>query len=116
LLELDPQMEEAAATLGAGRGKTFTRVLLPALLPALITGFALSFARGLGEYGSVVFISGNMPFSTEIAPLLIVTKLEQFDYPGAAAIAAVMLVASFLLLLTVNLLQWWSGRHLAELK
>jgi sulfate transport system permease protein len=116
LLELDPQMEEAAATLGAGRGKTFTRVLLPALLPALITGFALSFARGLGEYGSVVFISGNMPLSTEIAPLLIVTKLEQFDYPGAAAIAAVMLVASFLLLLTVNLLQWWSGRHLAELK
>lgn len=116
LLELDPQMEEAAATLGADRGKTFTRVLLPALLPALITGFALSFARGLGEYGSVVFISGNMPLSTEIAPLLIVTKLEQFDYPGAAAIAAVMLVASFLLLLTVNLLQWWSGRHLAELK
>jgi sulfate transport system permease protein len=116
LLELDPQMEEAAATLGAGRGKTFTRVLLPALLPALITGFTLSFARGLGEYGSVVFISGNMPFSTEIAPLLIVTKLEQFDYAGAAAIATVMLVASFLLLLAVNLLQWWSTRHLAELK
>lgn len=111
LMDLDPQMEEAAATLGADRWKTFTRVVLPALLPALITGFALAFARGLGEYGSVVFISGNMPLRTEIAPLLIVTKLEQYDYAGAAAIAAVMLVASFLLLLIINALQWWSARH-----
>jgi sulfate/thiosulfate transport system permease protein len=110
LLDLDAEMEEAAATLGAGRWKTFSRVLLPAFLPAIITGFALSFARGLGEYGSVVFISGNMPYRTEIAPLLIVTKLEQFDYAGAAAIAAVMLAASFLLLLFINLLQWWSAR------
>lgn len=111
LMDLDPQMEEAAATLGARRWKTFTRVILPALLPALITGFALAFARGLGEYGSVVFISGNMPLRTEIAPLLIVTKLEQYDYAGAAAIAAIMLVASFLLLLIINALQWWSARH-----
>jgi sulfate transport system permease protein len=111
LLDLDKGMEEAAATLGADRWKTFTRVLLPELLPALITGFTLSFARGLGEYGSVVFISGNMPFKTEIAPLLIITKLEQFDYAGAAAIAAVMLVASFLLLLVINVLQCRSAKH-----
>ncbi len=111
LMDLDPQMEEAAATLGARGWQTFTRVVLPALLPALITGFALAFARGLGEYGSVVFISGNMPLRTEIAPLLIVTKLEQYDYAGAAAIAAIMLVASFLLLLIINVLQWWSARH-----
>ncbi|MGE5892444.1 MAG: sulfate ABC transporter permease subunit CysT [bacterium] len=111
---LEPEMEEAAAILGASRWKTFTRVLLPGLLPAVITGFALAFARGIGEYGSVVFISGNMPMRTEIAPLLMVTKLEQFDVPGATAIAAVMLSASFVFLLIINLLQWWStGRHSA---
>ncbi len=111
LMDLDPQMEEAAATLGADRWKTFTRIIVPAVLPALLTGFALAFARGLGEYGSVVFISGNMPMKTEIAPLLIVTKLEQYDYAGASAIAAIMLVASFLLLLVINALQWWSARY-----
>lgn len=111
LTDLDPEMEEAAATLGADRWKTFVRVVLPALMPSLITGFALAFARGLGEYGSVVFISGNMPLRSEIAPLLIITKLEQYDYAGAAAIAAVMLIASFLLLLVINGLQWWSARR-----
>ena len=109
--DLDPELEEAAASLGAGRLQTFFRVILPTLLPALLTGFALAFARGLGEYGSVVFISGNMPMKTEIAPLLIVTKLEEYDYTGACAIAVVMLGASFVLLLLINLLQWWSQRH-----
>ncbi|MDD2764961.1 MAG: sulfate ABC transporter permease subunit CysT [Opitutaceae bacterium] len=110
LEELEPEIEEASASLGAGRGQTFARVLLPELLPALLTGFALAFARALGEYGSVVFISGNMPMRTEITPLLIITKLEQYDYRGATAIAVVMLVVSFLLLLLINLLQKWSRR------
>lgn len=111
LQDLDPELEEAAATLGADRWQTFRRVILPAVTPALLTGFALAFARALGEYGSVVFISGNMPMRTEIVPLLIVTKLEQYDYQGAAAIAVVMLAASFLILLSINLLQWWGRRH-----
>jgi sulfate transport system permease protein len=112
LEELDADVEEAAATLGATPWRTFTRVLLPAIFPALVSGFTLSFARGLGEYGSIVFISGNMPMRTEIAPLLIITRLEQYDYAGATAIAAVMLGASFSLLLVVNLLQRWSHRRL----
>jgi sulfate/thiosulfate transport system permease protein len=111
LEDLEPELEEASATLGANRWQTITRVLLPELFPALLTGFALSFARALGEYGSVVFISGNMPMQTEITPLLIITKLEQYDYRGATAIAVVMLVASFALLLLINLLQNWSRRH-----
>ncbi len=110
LEELDPEIEEAAATLGANRWQTLTRVILPELVPSLLTGFALAFARALGEYGSVVFISGNMPMRTEIVPLLIITKLEQYDYRGATAIAVVMLVASFTLLLVINLLQKWSRR------
>jgi len=114
LEELEPELEEAADTLGATRWQTLRRVVFPALLPALITGFALSFARALGEYGSVVFISGNMPMRTEITPLLIIAKLEQFDYRGATALAVVMLVASFLLLLLINTLQRWSNwRHRA---
>jgi sulfate/thiosulfate transport system permease protein len=108
LEDLDPELEEAAAVLGADRWQTFRRVLLPAVVPAALTGFALAFARALGEYGSVVFISGNMPLRTEIAPLLIMTRLEQFDYPGAAAIAMVLLAASFLLLLAINRLQAWT--------
>jgi sulfate transport system permease protein len=108
LKELDPRVEEAAAVLGATRWQTFRRVIFPQLLPALLTGSALSLARGVGEYGSVVFISGNMPMKTEIAPLLIVTRLEQYDYAGATALAVVMLGASFAMLLVVNLLQRWS--------
>jgi sulfate transport system permease protein len=111
LQEIDPEVEEAAASLGARRWKTFWRVIFPAITPALLTGFALAFARALGEYGSVVFISGNMPMRTEITTLLIMTKLEQFDYAGASAIAVVMLAASFVLLLAINLLQWWSRRR-----
>jgi sulfate transport system permease protein len=111
LEELEPEIEEASASLGANRWQTITRVILPELLPPLITGFALAFARALGEYGSVVFISGNMPMRTEITPLLIITKLEQYDYRGATAIAVVMLVASFSLLLLINLLQKWSRRY-----
>lgn len=111
LEDLETETEEAAASLGSTRWSTFRRVILPALLPALLTGFALCFARALGEYGSVVFISGNMPMRTEITSLLIVTKLEQYDYPGATAIAVVMLVASFLILLVINLLQWWSSHR-----
>jgi sulfate transport system permease protein len=111
--DLDPESEEAAATLGASRFQTVIRVIAPALLPAMLTGFALAFARGLGEYGSVVFISGNMPMRTEVVPLLIMSKLEQFDYPGATAIAIVMLSISFVMLLTINLLQRWSSRRLA---
>jgi sulfate/thiosulfate transport system permease protein len=105
LEEMDPDIEEAAASLGANRWQTFVRVIFPTLWPAWLTGFALSFARALGEYGSVVFISGNMPMKTEITPLLIITKLEQYDYAGATAIASVMLISSFLLLLTINVLQ-----------
>jgi len=107
---LDPEVEEAAASLGATRGQTFLRIVLPALAPAWITGFALAFARAVGEYGSVVFIAGNMPMKTEISPLLIITKLEQYDYAGATAIASVMLVASFVVLLGINRLQSWSSR------
>jgi sulfate transport system permease protein len=107
LQDLDAELEEAAASLGASRLQTFRRVLLPALTPALITGFALAFARGVGEYGSVVFISGNMPMKTEIAPLLIITKLEQYDYAGATAIALVMLCVSLALLFAINGLQRW---------
>jgi sulfate/thiosulfate transport system permease protein len=110
LASIEVQLEEAAATLGAGRLQTFARVVFPALLPAVLTGFALAFARGLGEYGSVVFISGNMPMRTEIAPLLIMTRLEQFDYAGATAIGIVMLLASFAMLLVINLLQGWAAR------
>jgi sulfate transport system permease protein len=108
--DLDREVEEAAASLGATRGQTFARVLVPSLLPSLLTGTAMAFARALGEYGSIVFISGNMPLRTEIVPLLIVTKLEQYDYAGAMAIASVMLVASFVLLLLINLLQAWSAK------
>jgi sulfate/thiosulfate transport system permease protein len=114
LEDLEPELEEAAATLGANRLQTFRRVIFPALLPALLTGFALAFARALGEYGSVIFIAGNMPMVSEITPLLIITKLEQYDYTGATAIAVVMLVASFILLLTINLLQWWARRQRAN--
>ncbi|MFZ5829623.1 MAG: sulfate ABC transporter permease subunit CysT [Planctomycetota bacterium] len=109
--DLDPEIEEAAASLGANRLQTFCRVLVPALLPALLTGFALAFARGLGEYGSVVFMSSNLPMQTQITPLVIMGKLEQFDYAGATAIAVVMLIASFALLLLINMLQWWSRRY-----
>jgi sulfate/thiosulfate transport system permease protein len=111
LQDLDVEVEEAAASLGASRWQTFRQVILPTVLPAVLTGFALAFARALGEYGSVVFISGNMPMRTEIVPLLIMTKLEPYDYAGATAIAVVMLVASFFLLLLINVLQWWSSRR-----
>ena len=115
LVDLEAEIEEAAASLGASRWQTFQRVLLPTLLPAVVTGFALAFARAVGEYGSVIFISGNMPARTEITPLLIMTKLEQFDYAGATAIAVVMLVVSFILLLVINLLQHWSARRYGAL-
>jgi sulfate/thiosulfate transport system permease protein len=111
--DLESEVEEAAASLGAHRWQTFTRVVFPAIAPALLTGFALAFARAIGEYGSVVFISGNMPMKTEIVPLLIITKLEQYDYAGATAVAMVMLIASFLLLLSINLLQWAARRRIA---
>ncbi len=112
LHSIDTEVEEAAACLGANRFQTFSRIIIPELLPALITGFALSFARALGEYGSVVFISGNMPMKTEITPLLIRTKLEQYDYAGGTAVAAIMLIISFVMLLVINLFQWWAGnRH-----
>ena len=114
LEDIDLDQEEAAATLGATRFQTFQRVTLPALWPAVITGFTLAFARALGEYGSVVFISGNMPMKTEITPLLIMTKLEQYDYAGATAIAVVMLTISFALLLVVNRLQAWSGKRVSR--
>ncbi len=112
LADLDPEVEEAAASLGAGRWQTFRRVLLPELLPAALTGFVLAFARALGEYGSVIFIAGNMPMKSEIVPLLIMIKLEQFDYAGATAIALVFLLVSFSLLLLINLLAWRRGRRL----
>jgi sulfate transport system permease protein len=111
LQDLDREVEEAAVSLGASRWQTFRLVILPAILPALLTGFALAFARAVGEYGSVIFIAGNMPLVSEIAPLLIVIKLEQFDYAGAAAIGVIMLVASFLILLVINMVQRWSRRH-----
>jgi sulfate transport system permease protein len=112
--DLDPEIEEAATSLGAARTTVLLRVVLPYLFPAWLTGFALAFARAVGEYGSVVFISGNMPMRTEIAPLLIITKLEQYDYGGATAIAAVMLLMSFVLLLTINGLQGWSSRRVGH--
>lgn len=115
LQELDTAMEEAAASLGANRLQTFIRVILPNILPAALTGFALAFARGVGEYGSVIFIAGNMPYVSEIVPLLIITKLEQYDYAGATAIGLTMLIISFLLLLLVNALQWWVRRRSGQL-
>jgi len=108
LEDMEPELEEAAASLGASRLQTFFRIVLPELFPALLTGFSLAFARALGEYGSVVFISGNKPMETEIVPLLIITKLEQYDYAGATALAVVMLIASFTILLLINALQRWS--------
>jgi sulfate transport system permease protein len=112
LIEAQRDLEEAAETLGAGPFYVFRRIILPAVMPALVTGFTMAFARGVGEYGSVVFISGNLPLKTEITPLLIVIKLEQFDYNGAAALGFVMLLVSFLLLFTINLAQGWSRRRL----
>jgi sulfate transport system permease protein len=111
LEDLERELEEAAKSLGATPLQTFVRVIFPTVLPALLTGFALAFARAVGEYGSVIFIAGNMPMVSEIAPLMIITKLEQYDYAGATAVAVVMLVASFFLLLAINLLQWWSRRY-----
>jgi sulfate transport system permease protein len=111
LEDLSKELEEAAATLGANRWQTFTKVIFPILTPALLTGFALAFARALGEYGSVIFIAGNMPLISEITPLLIITKLEQYDYTGATAIAVVMLVAAFTLLLAINALQAWTRKR-----
>lgn len=111
LEDLDAELEEAAESLGARRRQVVQKVILPAVLPALLTGFSLSFARALGEYGSVVFIAGNMPMQTEISALLIIVKLEQYDYAGATAIAVVMLLASFAILLFINGLQWWSSRR-----
>ncbi len=109
--EIDREVEEAAATLGASRFQTISRVLLPGLAPAIVTGFALAFARAVGEYGSVIFIAGNLPFKTEITPLLIVIKLEEYNYAAATAIAAIMLVISFVMLLVINLLQSWSRKR-----
>jgi sulfate/thiosulfate transport system permease protein len=112
LQELPKDVEEAAATLGAGPGYIFLRVILPAVLPAVLTGFALAFARAVGEYGSVIFIAGNIPMQTEITPLLIVIRLEEYEYAAAAALGCVMLALSFLMLLTINLLQQWGRRRL----
>jgi sulfate transport system permease protein len=114
LADLGNDVEEAAASLGASPWQTFRRVILPAVLPASVTGFALAFARGVGEYGSVIFIAGNMPMHSEIAPLLIITQLEQYDYAGATAIAVVLLLSSFALLLLINLAQVWSRRRMAS--
>jgi len=111
LADLDPEVEDAAASLGATRWQVFCRVLLPSILPALLTGSTLAFARGLGEYGSVIFVSGNLPLKTEVVPLLVVTRLEQYDYEGATAIAVVMLAISFVMLLAVNGLQAWARRR-----
>jgi sulfate transport system permease protein len=111
LEDMERELEDAAQSLGASRAQTFWRVILPTVTPALLTGFALAFARAVGEYGSVIFIAGNMPMVSEIAPLMIITKLEQYDYAGATAIAVVMLIASFVLLLAINALQWWSRRY-----
>jgi len=111
LAQMGKEPEEAAATLGASRWQTFSRVILPTIAPSLATGFSLAFARGVGEYGSVIFIAGNMPYKTEIAPLLIITELEQFEYAGATAIAVVMLVTSFAMLLLLNFIQGWQRRR-----
>jgi sulfate/thiosulfate transport system permease protein len=116
LQDLESDMEEAAVLLGSYRARTFFKIILPDLIPPLLTGFALAFARGIGEYGSVVFISGNMPMKTEIAPLLIITKLEQYQYSQAAAVAVVLLLISFVLLLFINILQRWSNRRLRTVK
>jgi len=113
LEEIEVEVEESAASLGAGRMQTFRKIIFPSLLPSLLTGFTLAFARALGEYGSVVFIAGNLPMKTEIVPLMIIIKLEQYDYAGATALAAVMLVVSFVLLLAINLLQAWSRKRLS---
>lgn len=113
LQDMDKELEEAAASLGATRMQTFRKVILPHIGPALLTGFAMAFARGLGEYGSVIFIAGNMPMVSEIVPLIIIIKLEQYDYAGATSIAVVMLVISFIMLLIINLLQKWSGSRSA---
>lgn len=112
LEDMDQELEEAATCLGATRSQTFFRIILPTVLPALLTGFALAYARAIGEYGSVVFIAGNMPMVSEITPLLIITKLEQYDYAGATAIATGMLLVSFFILLTINLIQRWNRRHI----
>lgn len=115
LQDLDREVEEAATTLGANRWQTFRAVIVPELWPALLTGMAMAFARAVGEYGSVIFIAGNMPLKSEITPLLIMTKLDQYDYTGATALGVVMLVASFVLALAINLLQWWStARHMNQ--
>ena len=114
LEDMEKELEEAAQSLGASQWQTFQRVIFPTVMPAVVTGFTLAFARALGEYGSVIFIAGNMPMVSEITPLIIITKLEQYDYAGATAIAVVMLVASFLLLLTINMLQWWSRKQRAQ--
>ncbi|MFO1113703.1 MAG: sulfate ABC transporter permease subunit CysT [Rhodospirillales bacterium] len=111
LQDLDKEVEEAAASLGAGRIQTLLKVIVPTMMPAILTGFALAFARGLGEYGSVIFIAGNLPMVSEIAPLLIIIKLEQFDYAGATAIATVVLVAGFIMLFVINWLQRWNKRR-----
>jgi sulfate transport system permease protein len=111
LRDAEKELEEAAASLGATRWQTIRLVILPTVFPALLTGFALAFARGVGEYGSVIFIAGNIPFVSEIAPLLIVIRLEEFDYAGATVVAATMLVVSFVMLLLLNALQAWTNRH-----
>lgn len=111
LANIEKEVEEVSSILGASRWQTFYKVILPELIPAILTGFALSFARSLGEYGSVVFISGNTPYKTEITPLIIMTKLEQYDYVGATAIASVMLISTFVILFLINCLQWWSNRR-----
>ena len=113
LEDIESELEEAAAMLGANRLQTFLRIIFPTIFPALMTGFALAFARAIGEYGSVIFIAGNMPMVSEITPLLLITKLEQYAYAGATALAVVMLVISFILLLVINLLQWWGRRRSA---
>ena len=114
--DLGAEVEEAAASLGANRWQVFYKIILPAIWPALITGFSLAFARAVGEYGSVIFIAGNMPMVSEITPLIIITKLEQYDYAGATAVAAVMLVISFILLFAINGFQWWSNRRLGNVR
>ncbi|HAV5769444.1 sulfate ABC transporter permease subunit CysT [Acinetobacter baumannii] len=111
LSDIETELEEAASALGANRWQTITKIILPILLPALFTGFALAFARGVGEYGSVIFIAGNQPFKTEIAPLMIISRLEEYDYAGATTIAAVMLILSFIILFVINLLQAWANRR-----
>ncbi len=114
LEDLEAETEEAAASLGANRWQTFSKIIFPAIWPALLTGFALAFARAIGEYGSVIFIAGNVPFVSEITPLIIITKLEQYEYASATAVAVVMLVISFLLLFAINGLQWWVNRRVSS--